>query len=54
MKLNEISKNIDKISLNGNQKCIKRAIQKTIKENIPYYYNKEYAKFFMKNNSNSL
>lgn len=49
MKLNEIIKNIDKITLNGNQKCIKQAIQKTIKDNIPYYYNKEYTGYFIKN-----
>ena len=47
MKLNEIYKNLDKFLEKNNIEAIEKAIQKTVKDNINYYYNKPYAQKFI-------
>ena len=51
MKLNEISKNLDKFTgkkmINFIEDNIEKAIKKTILQNPEYYKDKEYAKPFM-------
>ena len=49
MKLHQIYKNLDKISKKNNIETIEKSIQKTVKDQISYYYNKSYAKGFIQN-----
>lgn len=49
MKLHQIYKNLDKISKKNNIDTIEKSIQKTVKDQISYYYNKSYAKGFIQN-----
>lgn len=48
MKLQDIHKNLNNISQRNNIEDIEKAIQKNVKNNINYYYNKDYAKIFIK------
>lgn len=52
MKLKDISKNIHRFNSNRAidifEKNIELSIKKTVKDNIQYYYFKEYAKKFIK------
>ena len=49
MKLHQIYKNLDKISKKNNIDTIEKSIQKTVKDQISYYYNKSSAKGFIQN-----
>ena len=50
MKLQDIFINLNNISQKNNLDNIEKAIHKNVRDNISYYYNKDYAKKFIQTN----